>query len=132
MQLVRIHDSRAGMFGALIIDDQPFCVTLENPWLDNQVGISCVPPGTYHVTRRDSPNFGDTFMLRDVPGRTDILFHHGNTEPDTRGCILLGKNYGTLAGVPAIITSMKTRRQFMAKMAGTGTFMLEISQPPYM
>ena len=132
MHLVRTHDSSAGMFGVLIVDERPLCVTLENPWLDNQVGISCVPPGTYHCERIDSPNFGDTFMLEHVPDRSHILFHHGNTEPDTRGCILLGQYYGLLGRTPAVLNSRATRRLFMDKLVETNSFTLEISQPPYM
>ena len=132
MHLVRVHDDRAGMFGALIINDKPFCVTLENPWLDNQVRVSCVPPGTYRCERTVSPRFGETFILMEVPGRTHILFHHGNTEPDTKGCILLGQYYGTLGSSLAVLNSKATRRLFMEAMIGTSNFILEISQPPYM
>ena len=31
--------------------------------------------------------------LSDVPDFTDILIHCGNTDDDTAGCILVGRNY---------------------------------------
>ena len=64
--------------------------TLENPWEDNEPYISCIPAGEYHCERVNSPRFGNTFQILEVPDRTHILFHWGNYEKDTLGCILLG------------------------------------------
>ena len=33
-------------------------------------------------------------LLMDVPGRSEIEIHFGNTEAQTRGCILLGDTLG--------------------------------------
>ncbi len=32
-------------------------------------------------------------LVENVPQRKYILFHRGNTAKDTRGCILVGRNY---------------------------------------
>lgn len=65
--------------------------TLEDPWLDNQKGVSCIPTGVYKVVidisnrfQRPMPHF------LDVPGREGIRVHPGNNECDTEGCILVG------------------------------------------
>ena len=71
-------------------DDFALC-TLENPWLDNEPYISCIPKGAYDCIRVNSPRYGNTFTVPDVEGRTHILFHWGNWEKNTLGCILLGK-----------------------------------------
>ena len=65
--------------------------TLECPWRENQVFISCVPDGSYPLVAFDSPEHPDCWVLTPVPGRTGILIHIGNTVTDTQGCILIGQ-----------------------------------------
>lgn len=69
------------------------CKTLELPWLNNKKQTSCIPTGTYHVIKHNSPTFGKCFKVLDVPGRADILFHRGNYNKDTKGCLLVGKDF---------------------------------------
>ena len=40
---------------------------------------------------RQSPKFGYVPAVLNVPGFTDILIHAGNSDKDTRGCILVGR-----------------------------------------
>ena len=83
--------------GELQVEDFT-CFTLELPDLNNdgiegnEVRKSCIPEGTYRVTRHNSPKFGKTFWVRDVPGRSAILIHPGNYYYHTLGCILVGTN----------------------------------------
>ena len=70
------------------------CDTLENPWMDNQRNISCIPEGEYDVRIR-LPRESATreymhLLVKGVPNRDYILFHIGNTAKDTSGCILVG------------------------------------------
>jgi hypothetical protein len=64
--------------------------TLELPWNDNKSDESCIPFGIYQCKRVQSPKFGDTFEVCNVPNRSNVLFHRGNKLKDTHGCILLG------------------------------------------
>lgn len=64
------------------------CVTIEPPWRDNSRSVSCIPVGFYSLVRVVSPRFGVTFSILNVPSRSGILFHKGNSVADTRGCIL--------------------------------------------
>ncbi len=64
--------------------------TMEKPWKDNARNISCIPEGTYDVVPNNSPTFGESFLVKDVPNRSHILFHGGNYVDDTQGCILPG------------------------------------------
>ena len=66
--------------------------TIENPWLDNKKTDSCIPTGTYICKPVNSPRFGKTIEVTNVPNRSHILFHAGNSPDDTDGCILLGLN----------------------------------------
>lgn len=69
--------------------------TMEDPWNNNENNVSCIPVGTYDTDVRpakDSPSRNyDHMILRDVPARSYILWHVGNDEQDTEGCILPGK-----------------------------------------
>ena len=47
--------------------------TLECPWRDNQIFVSCVPDGSYPLVAFDSPDHPDCWVLTPVPGRTGIL-----------------------------------------------------------
>lgn len=59
-----------------------------------------IPKGTYDVSLKRSPSFGANKVYLTVPGRTNILFHGGNTADQTKGCILIGseRNCSTISG----------------------------------
>ena len=63
--------------GVLIYLGRPKFVTLELPWKGNQRRVSCIPEGRYWVGRVNSPRFGWTYEVKDVPGRDAILFLSG-------------------------------------------------------
>ena len=91
--LKRIASRDDGTYGVLLADGAPFAVTLERPWRDNRRGESCIPPGAYTCIRVQSPKFGPTWMVKDVPGRSEILFHAGNVFADSHGCILVAERF---------------------------------------
>lgn len=64
--------------------------SLELPWLDNQRNISCIPKGAYKARKHNSPKFGESLWIQDVPNRSEILIHKGNFYTDILGCILIG------------------------------------------
>ncbi len=102
------------------------CRTLELPWLDNQPQISCIPEGVYTCKRFNSAKFGETFHVCDVPGRSGILFHAGNTAKDTRGCILLGVGLNLSGGNAYLEASRAAMTTFRQMLEGIDTFTLEI------
>ena len=92
--LIRDTFTEESTVGELFINGERICDTLENPWLDNQRNISCIPEGEYPVRIR-LPRESATrdymhLLVKDVPERDYILFHIGNTAKDTSGCILVG------------------------------------------
>ena len=74
------------------------CNSLELDWQGNQQNISCIPKGEYKVRPRTSDQYGEHFIISDVPNRDLILFHWGNYFRDTKGCILLGDGFTNLDG----------------------------------
>ena len=89
-------------------DSTAICCTLELPWLDNEKQKSCIPKGSYKVTRYNSPSKGEVFLLHDVPERSMIEIHAGNTVDDILGCIAVGATYGRIKGKRAVVDSRRT------------------------
>jgi hypothetical protein len=73
------------------------CKSIELPERGNQKNVSCIPEGTYEVTKIFSPTKGKCFLVHNVPGRDAILIHVGNyasgKKVDTQGCILVGLRF---------------------------------------
>ena len=92
--IIRDTFTEVSTIGNLYLDGEWLCDTLENPYLNNQRNISCIPEGQYKVrlrTARESATKDYLHLLvQDVPDRSLILFHSGNTAKDTRGCVLVG------------------------------------------
>lgn len=118
LKLVRTTEFCRGTYGVLHIDNEPIAVTLEPLWQNNERNISCIPPGVYDVHRVDSPNFGETYEVMNVPNRSDILFHWGNTKDDTEGCILVGTSYGPFKDTHGIWNSRGAFQTFLHAMRG--------------
>ena len=92
--LIRDTFSKDSTIGELFLNGERICDTLENPWVDNQRNVSCIPEGVYPVRLRLPRESGTRdylhLLVQEVPNRDWILFHRGNTAKDTSGCILVG------------------------------------------
>jgi len=112
--------------------------SLELPWRENKPSRSCIPPGTYRVEIRDSPRFGRVYEIRDVPGRSHVLIHAGNLAgdvdkgfaSDVEGCVLVGRDAGTLAGQWAVLASRFALSELM-RTADFAPFDLTISEEDF-
>ena len=124
----RIAENDDGVFGVIVDTVTPFALTLENPDLNNLRNKSCIPVGEYICTRYSSEKYPDTFIVKDVPGRSYILFHVGNTDDDTAGCILVAEEFGFLHGETAILSSRKGFNEFMERLEGFDRFLLKIEK----
>jgi len=107
--LKRISEDDDQTFGVLLIGSTPICVTLELPWRNNERNISRIPVGKYICRTVDSPKFGKTFEICDIPDRGHILFHKGNYSRDTQGCVLLGSEFN----IDMVSNSKKAFHNFM-------------------
>lgn len=86
-----------GIFGALFDETgKVFCLTLEHAYaVAPTLYAPKLPPGEYTCKRgmhqlagHDSPF--ETFEILGVPKHTGVLFHVGNFNDDSSGCVLLG------------------------------------------
>lgn len=130
LDLVRISTHpQVGTFGVLkwVNDRAPFALSLEDPWLDNKLNVSCIPDGIYICQPFPSPTHGHTFQVMDVSGgRTYILFHRGNTHINTQGCILIGEKFHFLQGIPSIAASADGFKEFWEHASALDEFRLII------
>lgn len=115
MELIRVEKGEEGTFGVLRLDGRVFCVTLEPPDRGNLPDASCIPVGKYRCRRVDSPHFGPSFEVEEVPGRSHILLHAGNVAGDTRGCVLLGREFGRVAGRRGVLRSADAVTRFLER-----------------
>ena len=129
VDLRRVGQSNKGTWGVLCYDQVPFALTLEQPWKDNAPEVSSIPAGLYLCQRVNSPHFGDTFEVTGVPGRSHILFHKGNTLADTKGCILVGEEFGGSYDLPMLMDSKHGFDEFKSMLYGRTQFELLIVDP---
>ena len=104
--LNRIAKKAKYTIGKLYINDKYFCDTLEDidrgltqSMTEQQIGSkkvygeTAIPTGTYRIIISYSNKFKKQMpLLLNVPGFAGIRIHSGNTEKDSLGCILVGKN----------------------------------------
>jgi hypothetical protein len=109
-----------------MLDGVPICLTLELPWKENQSQVSCIPEGEYECGWYLSPTHGETILLKNVPGRSLIMFHAGNTAKDVKGCIAVGSEFGELDGQAAIFRSRLALGKMKGKMVGYREFRLTV------
>jgi hypothetical protein len=117
VKIVRVETHpEFGTFGVMTINGDAFCVTLEPYSRDNASNVSCIPTGQYICERYSSRKYSNTFQVTHTEGRTYILFHPGNTDDDSAGCILLGSEFGNLGSDRAILESTKAFDAFMSRL----------------
>lgn len=137
LTLKRVAKRPTYTIGKLYIDGVYFCDTLE----DRDRGLTqsmslkeiqskkvpsqtAIPTGTYEVSVSVvSPRFskkavyqkickGRVPRLLNVPGYDGVLIHIGNTDKDSAGCILVGKN----SAVGKVLQSTDTFTRLFAKL----------------
>lgn len=126
--LKRIDRGAQGIFGQFINDDgATICETLEHAYQDySGKWVPKLPSGNYSCVRgihrlKDMVPF-ETFEITGVEGHVNILFHPGNYNEDSEGCVLMGKErVGNM-----ITESRDTWSQWMAVMVGIDSFQLQV------
>jgi len=117
--------------GVLLHHNRAIMLTMEDPWRSNEQNVSCIPTGTYTCKPYSSVKFPNVWQLHDVPGRTLILIHAGNSHLDTNGCILVGQQFGQLNGLPAVLSSKKALDELRALASGWTEFDLTVEHGKY-
>lgn len=107
VQIQIVKETSEETLSKLIINGDQLCYILEDEYREVKVkGETRIPGGIYEAVLRMegrhrevyTKKFGADFHkgmihLKDVPGFQFILFHIGNTDKDTEGCLLCGLGY---------------------------------------
>lgn len=136
LRLTRTHYRPDGIFGELVTENGEYVAdTLEHPYPAygpaDPYWVPKVAVGTYRCVRHAPGAIPyETFMLEDVPkfqGKlvSGILIHRGNTDEDSKGCILVGRTVKSGSGW-VLADSRKTFEKLMALQDGLDQFLLLI------
>lgn len=91
-----------------------------------------IPEGEYHCVRgvhRLNGMVGtfDTFEIQGIEGHTGLLFHWGNFNADSEGCVIVGQHKVTQDdGTEMVTNSRQEFRDFMALQDGVDEFTLTV------
>ncbi len=97
----RKYPFKSCVIGELFLDSLFECLTLEDvERLVKIPGKTAIPRGTYQVILDFSQRFQRIMPhILGVPDFTGVRIHSGNTEADTEGCILVGREkIGSMIG----------------------------------
>lgn len=117
----------AGIFGDLHDGERKWACTLEHSYGSGIEWNPKLPAGLYECVRGMHQLKGmvapfETFEVTNVPGHSGILFHVGNFNDDSEGCILLGRYVmGNM-----LMQSRMTFLEFMKEMEGIDSFPLTV------
>lgn len=130
IDIIRYSSQDDSTLGILLLDGKFECYTLEDEHRDQKIMHKTrIPDGIYKIGIRDQGGFHNRYKkmfpdihagmieVKDVPNFKYILFHIGNTEADTSGCILLGQNaYSNTDNIGFIGNSKKAYIEFYKKV----------------
>lgn len=126
LTLTRTRASKDGVFGELTADLLSVC-TLEHAYPAGDTWITKIPPGEYRCVRGLHRLAGmaqpfETFEVLGVEGHKNLLFHTGNFNRDSEGCILLGES----ANSSMILNSRRAFATFLAVTSEVDEFTLQV------
>lgn len=133
LQLKRIEQNDYQTIGHLFVYNDNNSVlaifsTIELPWRENALNISCIPTGKYLCKNRWSVKYGSHFEIKNVVGRSMILIHKGNFFNQTQGCVLLGYYHDDINddGNLDVVHSMAAMKALSALLEGKEVY-IEVS-----
>ena len=86
VELVRERPTQSGaILSRVFVDGSFFGHGLEN-------NLYKIPAGRFDMYGKYSPTFKKNKVYIEVPGRSNIMFHGGNTAAETKGCIIIAAN----------------------------------------
>lgn len=134
LKLYRNMDRSDGIFGYITDENDTLLYkTLEHSYIDYKGDYSPkLPIGTYTCVRGQHQLHSmkqpfTTFEVTNVPGHVGILFHVGNYNGDSDGCILLGTSVSVMDNGGLMLDSSKVAfDKFMDAQKNCDSFTLEV------
>jgi hypothetical protein len=113
LRIVRLEETDEGALGVLLVRGEIFCMTLQPDSRDRE--RYQIPAGVYPLRRFHGARWRNTLEIV-VSGHTALLFHAGNWEEDSTGCVLVGSEAGKLRGQRAVTNSGTTFERFQGQV----------------
>ena len=121
LEIVTVAVRTDGVFSALLWDKRPIAVSVERTFENGRIVLpNCITRCTR--TRYHKGGY-ETFEIQ-VDGHDRVLFHKGNTEDDSEGCVIVAESFGELNGQTAVLDSKGGFAEFMKLTAGLEHFLV--------
>lgn len=118
-----------GIFGVLTFESGAhIAYTLEHAYAVGSDWLPKIPNGEFTCVRGNHRLAGladpfETFEVTGVPGHFGILFHIGNYNKNSEGCVLLGTE---ILGY-RLVSSLEAFNNFMKCLSGINSFQLAVT-----
>jgi hypothetical protein len=127
LKLTRNSYTPDGIFGTLTDENgNRVAMTLEHAYPLLTTFEAKIPSGTYICVRGEHELHNtvpfNTFEITGVAGHSNLLFHVGNFNRDSEGCVLIGEE----KGLSMLVGSKRAFADFMTLQDGLQTFTLEV------
>lgn len=134
LKLKRLSFKDDGVSGHLFDSDGTLIAcTIEHAYEDTDGNLYAkIPTGTFSCQRglhrlHNMADAFETFEITGVEGHTNLLFHWGNYNCDSEGCLLLGNSFSKTPGGKLMITQSRNAfAKFMALQEGVYEFTLTV------
>lgn len=134
LKLKRIERAPEGIFSELLDSNgQQIAVCLERAYsVDSENWNPKIPNGVFRCNRGNHrlprmKNTFETFEITGIKGHYGLLFHVGNFNHDSDGCVLLGETIVTRKdGMKFISQSRATFEKFMKLQVGRDEFTITV------
>lgn len=131
MKIERFAYTPFGVFGEISAGSFK-CYCVERPWINNEPSVSCIPCGEYAIQLGRYNRGGyKAYEIMNVPGRSLIKIHKGNTMDDLMGCVAPGMSLGFVGGKWAVINSRDAFARLMKEASGDTTINITRRQWQY-
>lgn len=132
VKLVRMNRRADGIFSDLLIDGERAFFTLDHAYPLGDEFVPKLYAGTFRCVRSSHRLHGmthdfETFEITGVDGHNGILFHWGNFNANSEGCVLLGEHL-VKADPWMVGDSKRAFAAFMERMDGIDEFDLVVEE----
>lgn len=123
-----------GVFSELYNGSDLFCVTCEHAYQNDAAWVPKIPRGATYTCKRGMHNLVtynkgqpfETFEIIGIAGHTGLLFHPGNFNRDSNGCVLVGKELRQQLPEWWVTNSRDMFADFMKALEGVDEFSLRV------
>jgi hypothetical protein len=129
-KLSRLHYLNTGILSTLDVGGVRFS-TLEHAFLSPvDTYLPIIPQGNYvcvrgtHCLHNGIPF--ETFEITGLDGHTGLLFHPGNYNQDSSGCVLVGQDM-EIGSIAMVTNSKASFAKFMSLQEGCDRFTITVS-----